>query len=106
MDGFAVIAADIENAPVTLAIVGESAAGHGWHFELSSGQAVRIMTGAPVPAGADAVQKVELTEQSGLPDGQIRMLEPVKVGANIVRRSAEVKSSETIFSSGELIHRK
>lgn len=103
MDGFAVIAADIENAPVTLAIVGESAAGHGWHFELSSDQAVRIMTGAPVPAGANAVQKVELTEQSGLPDGQIRMLEPVKVGANIVRRGAEVKSGETIFSSGELI---
>ena len=103
MDGFAVIAADIETAPATLRIVGESAAGHGWHNEMHHGQAVRIMTGAPVPAGSDAVQKVELTDQHGLSDDEIRILEPVKLGANIVRRGAEVKAGESIFASGELI---
>src|SRR5215204_2814021 len=61
MDGYAVRAADTENAPVRLQIVGESAAGNGWHQEMKSGEAVRIMTGAPLPAGADSVQQVELT---------------------------------------------
>src|SRR5690348_1632231 len=52
MDGYAVKAADTTSAPVTLKIVGESAAGRGWDGKLKTGQAVRIMTGAPVPAGA------------------------------------------------------
>src|SRR5438105_13959661 len=63
MDGYAVRAEDIANAPASLKIVGESAAGAGWHYEMKSGEAVRIMTGAPVPAGADAVQQVELTPE-------------------------------------------
>src|SRR5438874_1476200 len=49
MDGFGVVAADTRNAPETLKIVGESAAGRGWHKRMKRGQAVRIMTGAPVP---------------------------------------------------------
>src|SRR4051794_15238096 len=53
MDGFAVRSEDIVNAPTELDIVGESAAGNGWHHELKAGHAVRIMTGAPVPIGAD-----------------------------------------------------
>src|SRR5258708_30462588 len=57
MDGYAVRAADVQAAPVRLAIAGESAAGRGWHHEMHMGQAVRIMTGAPVPAGADSVQQ-------------------------------------------------
>src|SRR5687767_4384671 len=63
MDGYAVRAADTQNAPVHLQIVGESVAGAGWHNELLAGQAVRIMTGAPVPKGADTVQQVELTRE-------------------------------------------
>src|SRR6476660_946014 len=49
MDGYAVRAIDTDQAPVRLRIVGESAAGRGWHHEMKEGQAVRIMTGAPVP---------------------------------------------------------
>ena len=56
MDGYAVRAEDTSEAPVRLKIVGESAAGKGWHHQLQEGQAVRIMTGAPVPVGANAVQ--------------------------------------------------
>src|SRR5881392_827702 len=59
MDGYAVHAADLANTPARLRIAGESAAGAGWHHEMKTGEAVRIMTGAPVPAGADAVQQVE-----------------------------------------------
>src|SRR6187402_1336811 len=49
MDGYAVRAADTLSAPVRLRIIGESAAGKGWHNQLGEGEAVRIMTGAPVP---------------------------------------------------------
>src|SRR5438309_7338931 len=63
MDGYAVRAADVQVAPARLTIAGESAAGRGWHQEMHTGQAVRIMTGAPVPAGADSVQQVELTRE-------------------------------------------
>src|SRR5262245_17005133 len=63
MDGYAVRAADVAATPAQLRIVGESAAGAGWHHEMKAGEAVRIMTGAPVPFGADAVQQVELTNE-------------------------------------------
>ncbi|HEV8587275.1 MAG TPA: hypothetical protein VGQ72_00255, partial [Pyrinomonadaceae bacterium] len=74
MDGYALRAADVANTPARLRIVGESAAGAGWHREMKPGEAVRIMTGAPVPAGADAVQQVELTrELNG--GGEVEILE-------------------------------
>src|SRR5437660_8390115 len=72
MDGYAVRAADVQVAPARLPIAGESAAGRGWHQEMHTGQAVRIMTGAPVPAGADSVQQVELTREL---DGEVEILE-------------------------------
>src|SRR4030095_7713949 len=71
MDGYAVRAADVANTPARLRIVGESAAGAGWHQEMKAGEAVRIMTGAPVPKGADAVQQVELTREA---DGVVEIL--------------------------------
>src|SRR5258708_17825712 len=63
MDGYAVRAEDVSTPPARLHIVGEAAAGRGWHHEMKAGEAVRIMTGAPVPVGADAVQQVELTRE-------------------------------------------
>ncbi|HVF28976.1 MAG TPA: hypothetical protein VM943_12090, partial [Pyrinomonadaceae bacterium] len=67
MDGYALRAADTENAtqeaPARLRVVGEAAAGRGWRGRLQSGEAVRIMTGAPVPDGADSVQRVEVTSE-------------------------------------------
>src|SRR5476651_497159 len=66
MDGYAVRAADIVDAsvaaPVTLAVAGESRAG-GAAPELSAGCAIRIMTGAPLPAGADSVVRQEDTQR-------------------------------------------
>jgi molybdenum cofactor synthesis domain-containing protein len=102
MDGYAVRAADVAHTPARLNIVGESAAGRGWHHEMNAGEAVRIMTGAPVPAGADAVQQVELTRE---PSGkEVEILEPVKPGRSIVRRAAEIKAGETVLRAGEDIN--
>jgi len=100
MDGYAVRAADVEHTPAHLRIVGESAAGAGWHHEMKAGEAVRIMTGAPVPHGADSVQQVELTrEVNG--DGTVEILESVQPGRSIVRQAAEIKSGETVLRAAE-----
>jgi len=100
MDGYAVRAEDTKNAPVKLKIAGESAAGRGWHREMKPGQAVRIMTGAPVPRGADAVQKAELTKEDGK---FVEILAPAEAGRFIVHKAAEIKKGETVFKSGEII---
>ncbi|MDX6612539.1 MAG: molybdopterin molybdotransferase [Blastocatellia bacterium] len=102
MDGYAVRAADTHKSQPRLRVVGESAAGNGWHQELHAGEAVRIMTGAPVPAGADAVQQVEVTRE--LNDGaMVEILEPVDAGRSIVRRAAEIKTGEVVLGAGEQI---
>jgi molybdenum cofactor synthesis domain-containing protein len=98
MDGYAVRARDTENGPIRLMIVGESAAGRGWPGTLKTGEAVRIMTGAPVPKGADAVQKVELTKETG---GIVSIHEPTTKGRYIVRRGTEVKKGKTVLRTGE-----
>lgn len=103
MDGYALRAADTETVPVKLSIVGESAAGRGWHSELKSGEAVRIMTGAPVPVGADSVQQVELTrEVAGTTE--VEILEPVALGRSIVKRGSEIKAGQTVLRAGEKIN--
>jgi molybdenum cofactor synthesis domain-containing protein len=100
MDGYAVRAADVEDAPVSLKVVGESAAGRGWHNEMNVGEAVRIMTGAPIPAGADAVQKVELTSED---NGVVTIGKSVDVGQSIVERGEEIGKGGTIFSAGTIV---
>ena len=67
MDGYAVRAEDTAAAPVRLRIVGEAAAGRGWRGALQAGEAVRIMTGAPVPRGADEVVELEKTAPGSRP---------------------------------------
>lgn len=103
MDGYAVLAGDVESVPARLKIVGESAAGRGWHQELHAGQAVRIMTGAPVPAGADSVQQVELTRELNAGD-EVEILAPVAPGRSIVRRGAEITAGQTVLAAGERIN--
>lgn len=106
MDGYAVVASDTTGAPVKLKLVGESVAGKGWRRKLGSGEAVRIMTGAPVPAGADAVQKVELTRGKGstwADHAEVEILESVKPRTSIVSRGSEVASGTRVLSAGERI---
>ena len=103
MDGYAVRAQDVKEAPVRLRIAGESAAGKGWHHQLEEGHAVRIMTGAPVPAGADSVQQVELTTE--LKDGTVvELLETVETGRSIVKRGSEITAGEVVLRAGTTIN--
>src|SRR5438876_5902488 len=103
MDGYALRADDVTTTPARLRIVGESAAGSGWHHEMRAGEAVRIMTGAPVPVGADAVQQVELTRE--IDDaGFVEILEAVKAGRSIVKQADEIKVGETVLRAGEEIN--
>src|SRR6185436_20808316 len=103
MDGYAVRAQDTQAAPVRLRIVGESAAGKGWHHEMKEGEAVRIMTGAPVPIGANAVQQVELTHE--LKDNSVvELLEGVEPGRSIVKQGSEILKGETVLRSGAQIN--
>src|SRR5258705_12012612 len=101
MDGYAVQADDVQSVPAKLRVVGESAAGRGWHNEMKAGEAVRIMTGAPVPSGADSVQQVELTRE--LSTSEVEILEPVAIGRSIVIRGSEIKTGQKGFNAGEQI---
>ena len=101
MDGYAVRAADTRGAgpgtPVYLSIVGELPAGYVTDQVVTSGTAVRIMTGAPLPAGADAVVKVEDTASEG---ALVRILAEVEPG-NYVRAAGEdVRAGSTVIPRG------
>ncbi|MEO0809444.1 MAG: gephyrin-like molybdotransferase Glp [Pseudomonadota bacterium] len=65
MDGYAVIAADVASLPAKLKVIGEAAAGLGFKGKIGRGEAVRIFTGAPLPAGADAIVIQENTSRNG-----------------------------------------
>jgi molybdenum cofactor synthesis domain-containing protein len=101
MDGYAVRSVDVRSVPVRLLMVGEAAAGRGWKGELKAGEAVRIMTGAPVPAGADSVQKVEVTRER---DGAVEISEATRPGQFILKRASETKAGETVSHAGEEIN--
>lgn len=101
MDGFAVKSDDTKNVPARLVIIGESVAGNGFDRKLKNHEAVRIMTGARVPEGADAVQKVELTKENY---GFVEILETAKPWQNINKFASEIKKGEKVFSKGEVIN--
>ncbi|PYS89863.1 MAG: molybdopterin molybdenumtransferase MoeA [Acidobacteria bacterium] len=100
MDGYAVRSRDTRHAPVTLKIVGESAAGRGWHKDLKRGEAIRIMTGAPVPAGADAVEKIELTKEY---DSLVSFIDPVAKGQFIIEKGKEIRLGEVVIAAGRRV---
>ncbi len=106
MDGYAVRAEDTLGVPVRLRVVGEAAAGRGWHSRtMQAGEAVRIMTGAPVPTGADSVQKVEVTREfkdSGRT--LVEIAEATVPGQFIVNRGTEIRSGEVVLRAGESIN--
>ncbi len=110
MDGYALRYADIAGAgddtPVKLDVVEHIPAGVAPERSVGPGQAARIMTGAPVPTGADAVVKVELTrvgENAGGAGGTVEILATAKPGENIRYRAEEVRAGEAVLLSGELI---
>lgn len=103
MDGYAVRSADLRETPARLRVVGEAAAGDGWRGTLQAGEAVRIMTGAPLPAGADSVQQVEVTrEEEG---GRIVIVErATEPGQFYVTRASEIEAGKCVLKAGEEIN--
>lgn len=99
MDGFAIRAADVANAPTTLEMIGTIAAGAKPDLTVGEGQAVRIMTGAPVPPGADAIVMVELTE---LADdlSSVAVSQAVPVGNHIRSVGDDVHQGDIVFEAG------
>ena len=95
MDGYAVRTDDVQQPPVTLDIIGESAAGHGCRQAVSSGQAVRIFTGAPMPEGADAVVIQENTQAGG---AKVKILEGVPKGRFVRPRGFDFKEGEILIN--------
>jgi len=100
MDGYAVNAADLAQAPVTLPLAGEIAAGHTRVPPLKSGNCVSIMTGAPLPPGANAVLQLEKTKKDG---DSITFLESVKEGNNVEVRGNEAKKGQVVLKATQII---
>ncbi|MFF8790276.1 gephyrin-like molybdotransferase Glp [Streptomyces sp. NPDC015125] len=123
MDGYAVRAADVagatEEAPVTLTVLGDVAAGSGELPEIGPGQAARIMTGAPLPPGAEAVVPVEWTDggtgegpaatmraHSAAPQdaaGEVRVHRPAAAGAHIRARGSDATEGEPALRAGTVL---
>ena len=103
MDGYAVRSADVRETPARLRVVGEAAAGGGWRGTLRAGEAVRIMTGAPLPSGADGVQQVEVTRETE--DGAFVIVErATEPGQFYVPRASEIRKGERVLEAGEEIN--
>ncbi len=103
MDGYAVRAEDTMELPARLRVVGEAAAGSGWRGTVMAGEAVRIMTGAPVPAGANSVQQVELTSE--IEAGRtVEIRSSTRPGQFIIKRASEVERGATVLQKGEEVN--
>ncbi len=111
MDGYAVRAADVAAAspesPVALRVIGEVAAGHEPDETVRSGTAMRILTGAMLPPGADAVVKVEDTDaEQGVADlpEMVSVRTPVREGKDIRRAGSDVQRGEPLLDAGTRIN--
>lgn len=105
MDGYAVRRIDVDGAdqenPALLTITQEIPAGATTTAEIGPGACARIMTGAPVPPGADAVVPVELTD--GAADGAVRIYSVPAEGAHIRRSGEDVRAGQPLLAAGTLL---
>ena len=101
MDGFAVRAADVAQLPVRLKVTAEVLAGQVCSRALGPGEAIRIMTGAPLPSGTDLIIPVE----QSVPDGETVTLQPpaVPVGRNVLRRGESTRQGAIVVPAGRVI---
>jgi molybdopterin molybdotransferase len=102
MDGYAVRTADLPEGRATLTVIEEVTAGRTPRRPVASGQATRIMTGAPIPAGADAVVMIERTR---IVEGERVAIDdrPPSPGQSILRRGAEMHRGDTVLAPGALL---
>ena len=101
VDGYAVIAADTQTVPGELPVVAEVAAGAATDHVMRPGEAIRIMTGAPLPDGCDAVVMVEQTER--LPGGRVRINAGVETGAAVRNAGDDVQPGDLLFRAGTVV---
>ncbi|MBS1914388.1 MAG: molybdopterin molybdotransferase MoeA [Bacteroidetes bacterium] len=105
MDGYAVRAADVAGAqvglPRKLRVIGEAAAGTVYTGTVGEGEAVRIMTGAVIPAGADAVVEVEVTDEA---DEIVEIRREVRQGESIRQAGEDVRAGATVIEPGKNLH--
>ena len=99
VDGFAVRAVDTVRAPVDLAVLEDVPAGRWPTAALAPGTTVRIMTGAPLPAGADAVVMVE--HSAAADAGKIRLTSSVAPGQGVRAAGSDLAAGSVVFTSGE-----
>lgn len=97
MDGFAVRSSDLGEHGTRLPVVGESRAGHPYGGQLQPGEAIRISTGAMTPAGADAVVRVEDTEDHGQ---EVVIKRAVAPGTDLRRAGDDMREGETVLAQG------
>jgi molybdopterin molybdotransferase len=104
MDGYALRVEDIQKAspnhPIRLEVIEDLPAGSISKKKLESGKAIRIMTGAPVPEGADTVIPVEETKKE---NGFVLILKQVALGENIRKSGEDVKKGDRVISKGDTI---
>jgi molybdopterin molybdotransferase len=100
MDGYAVRSADVASVPAGLKLIGESSAGRGFTGTMGAGQTVRIFTGAPLPAGADAVVIQEDTDVSG---DRITMKESSGAGRYVRPAGLDFAAGQTLLKTGKRI---
>jgi molybdopterin molybdotransferase len=105
MDGYAIQAVDTdhssERSPATLPVIAEIAAGDTAGYRLSPGTAIKIMTGARMPAGADAVVPVEWTSGGADPAANpVKIYRPVKAGNSVRYAGGDVVAGETLLERG------
>ncbi len=104
MDGYAVRAADVAGVPARLRVIAEAPAGRLCPVEVAPGTAVRIMTGAPIPAGADAVVPFEHTRV--VQDSScttIEVLREVRPGANVREAGEDVRAGQVVLTPGRVL---
>ncbi len=99
-DGYALRAADLSGGAAELALIGEARAGALFDRAVGPGQCVSIMTGAPVPFGADAVVMLEHSRRDEAA-GRVRIERKVKPGDNLVKRGAEAAAGSILLPAGQ-----
>jgi len=97
MDGFAVRAADVSAAGSVLEVIGDLPAGSSTDIEVGPGQAIKIMTGAPMPPGADTVAKVEDTSTEG---SKVTFSTAVQPGTSVRPAGGDVPKGQVVFTAG------
>lgn len=104
MDGYAVVAADLEGAsedsPVELPVLGEIGAGQATLFAMSPGSAVKIMTGAPVPSGCDAIVPYEWTDRGV---ARVRITRAPALGQHIRHAGEDVSEGDLLVPEGTVL---